>query len=125
MGDLLNVRKVIMPIAEKSKDKLGAMDTYAEVATATAGFDIFDEDAVHDKRSNAILEASDFITDIREYDVPYHVRVTIDLDIRLGKWYTIDAKHGQVSLTCIEGRVGAAGGTMGRDEPERAEGIWA
>jgi DNA polymerase epsilon subunit 1 len=105
VSDLLSVRRTIMPIAEKNKEKITAMDTYAEVATATAGFDIFDEDAVHDKRSNTILEASDFITDIREYDVPYHVRVTIDLDIRLGKWYTVDAKHGRVSLTCIEERL--------------------
>jgi DNA polymerase epsilon subunit 1 len=32
VGDLLNVRKGIMPIAEKNKKKVSAMDTYAEVA---------------------------------------------------------------------------------------------
>ena len=32
VGDLLNVRKTIMPIAEKNKKGLNAMDTYAEVA---------------------------------------------------------------------------------------------
>jgi DNA polymerase epsilon subunit 1 len=105
VSDLMSVRKVIMPIADRNKEKITAMDTYAEVATATAGFDIYDEEEMNDKRSNAILEASDFITDIREYDVPYHVRVTIDLDIRLGKWYTVEAKHGVISLTCIEERL--------------------
>ena len=105
VNDLLAVRKVLMPIAEKNKEKITAMDTYAEVASASAGFDLYDEEAANEKRSNAILEASDFITDIREYDVPYHVRVTIDKDIRIGKWYTVEAKHGHITLTCIEDRL--------------------
>ena len=29
------------------------------------------------------------ITDIREYDVPYHVRVAIDLKINVGHWYVV------------------------------------
>jgi DNA polymerase elongation subunit (family B) len=29
--------------------------------------------------NTALSDASDFIVDIREYDVPYHVRVMIDL----------------------------------------------
>ena len=105
VSDLLSVRKVIMPIAEKNKEKISAMDTYAEVASAGAGFDIYDEEAENERKSNAILEASDFVTDIREYDVPYHVRVTIDKDIRIGKWYTVEAKHGHITLTCIEERL--------------------
>lgn len=32
VGDLLGVRKVIMPIAEKNMKNMNAMDTYAEVA---------------------------------------------------------------------------------------------
>jgi DNA polymerase epsilon subunit 1 len=32
VNDLLAVRKVIMPIAEKNKKSMNAMDTYAEVA---------------------------------------------------------------------------------------------
>ena len=32
VGDLLSVRKAIMPIAEKNKSSMNAMDTYAEVA---------------------------------------------------------------------------------------------
>lgn len=32
VGDLLGVRKVILPIAEKNKKNMNAMDTYAEVA---------------------------------------------------------------------------------------------
>ncbi len=32
VGDLLGVRKVIMPIAERNKENMNAVDTYAEVA---------------------------------------------------------------------------------------------
>ena len=105
VNDLLSVRKTVMPIAEKNREKVNAMDTYAEVAGATAGFDVYDEDQIQDVRRSGIAEASDHIVDIREYDVPYHVRVTIDKDIRIGKWYSVEAKHGVVSMTCLEERL--------------------
>jgi DNA polymerase epsilon subunit 1 len=95
VNDLLGVRKAIMPIAEKNKGSMNAMDTYAEVAryglwlllvsltgadcrSANAGFDLFDDERDNDRRLNGRAEASDYIVDIREFDVPYHVRVAID-----------------------------------------------
>ncbi|KAF2466844.1 DNA polymeras-like protein epsilon [Lindgomyces ingoldianus] len=104
VNDLLAVRKVVNPVVDKNKKKMDAMDTYAEVASANAGFDIFD-DQEHENRLSGATDASDFILDIREYDVPYHVRVAIDKDIRIGKWYTVEAKHGVISMTCIEERL--------------------
>jgi len=32
--------------------------------------------------NNSVVDASDFIVDIREWDVPYHVRVMIDMGMR-------------------------------------------
>jgi DNA polymerase elongation subunit (family B) len=46
-------------------------------SSANAGFELLDED-VDDRARNAHTEASAYIVDIREYDVPYHVRVAID-----------------------------------------------
>jgi DNA polymerase epsilon subunit 1 len=47
--------------------------------SANAGFDLFDDSRDDDKRLNTtIADASDFIVDIREFDVPYQVRVAID-----------------------------------------------
>lgn len=46
--------------------------------SANAGFDMFDDERYDDKRNASIADASDYIVDIREYDVPYHVRVAID-----------------------------------------------
>lgn len=100
VNDLLAVRRTIMPIAEKNKKSMNAMDTYAEVAryvrlgrapggcadhavSANAGFDLFDDERVNDVRNTTIADASDFIVDIREFDVPYHVRVAIDKGGRL------------------------------------------
>ena len=111
VSDLLSVRKVIMPIAEKNKEKLDAMDTYAEVAVASAGFDPIEEDLARGQ-PNGVLGASDFVVDIREFDVPYHVRVTIDKDIRIGKWYIVEARHGTVSLTSLEERLQRADPTV-------------
>ncbi|KAL2072031.1 hypothetical protein VTL71DRAFT_11374 [Oculimacula yallundae] len=104
--DLLAARRDIMPIAEKNKKNMNAMDTYAEVASANAGFDLFDDDRDDERRLNAsVADASDFIVDIREWDVPYHVRVMIDLDIRTGKWYSVESKHGVTSMKCLEERL--------------------
>ncbi|KAI9829581.1 MAG: DNA polymerase epsilon catalytic subunit [Sarea resinae] len=106
VSDLLNVRKTLLPIAEKNIKNMSAMDTYAEVASASAGFDLFDDDERdNDRGIHGVMEASNFIIDIREYDVPYHVRVAIDKDIRIGKWYKVEAKHGVINLTCIEERL--------------------
>jgi len=41
--------------------------------------DVFDsDDEENTKTSSGIVDSQNFITDIREFDVPYHVRVAID-----------------------------------------------
>ncbi|KAL8927136.1 MAG: hypothetical protein Q9208_002520 [Pyrenodesmia sp. 3 TL-2023] len=105
VGELLEARSSLMPLAEDNKKTMTAMDTYAEVASVNAGFDLFDGERDYVEQNGRIADASDYIVDIREYDVPYHVRVAIDKDIRIGKWYTVEAKHGVTTLTCIEERI--------------------
>jgi DNA polymerase epsilon subunit 1 len=37
-----------------------------------------------------------FVCDLREHDIPYTMRTSIDLDIRVGSWYIVTpAGHGQ------------------------------
>ena len=55
-------------------------------ARADTEFDLIDEDDGYDKQYAKVADASDFIVDIREYDVPYHVRVAIDKGLRLVNW---------------------------------------
>lgn len=39
-----------------------------------------------------LQDALDALLDMREYDVPYHMRFQIDTDIRCGHWYNVRAK---------------------------------
>ncbi len=41
-----------------------------------------------------LQDVMDCIVDIREYDVPYHVRFSIDHDVRCGHWFTVKCKVG-------------------------------
>lgn len=75
----------------------------------------FDDDIEDGGGSRPVLDAIEHIIDAREWDVPYHIRVAIDKgtfqanrinkDIRIGKWYTVKAKAGQVTIEVIEGRL--------------------
>ena len=67
-------------------------------------------------------ECSELILDMREYDVPYYVRASIDkskhcseyrlcsatLDIRVGLWYEIDISGGEVSFKSRTDLIGRA-----------------
>lgn len=87
--NLLAARKTLAPFAEANQKKLAQYADYgADYAQSALN-----------KSFSAKSDASDYILDIREYDVPYHVRVSIDLDVRVGKWYTVTAVEGVVSLT--------------------------
>ncbi|CAJ2509442.1 Uu.00g144680.m01.CDS01 [Anthostomella pinea] len=104
--DLMSARRDIMPIAEKNRKAMGTVDVYAEVASEQAGFDLFDDSRDDDRRHNASFsDASDYIVDCREYDVPYHVRVMIDMDVRVARWYFVEAKHGVTTLSLQEDRL--------------------
>lgn len=36
--------------------------------------------------------------ELREYDVPYHIRFAIDTDVRCGHWYTVRCAEGVTTL---------------------------
>ena len=40
----------------------------------------------------------DNIVDVREYDVPYYLRVAIDDKLFVGYWYTVKVTHGNVII---------------------------
>ena len=93
VSDLLTVRRDVMPLALANGKKRDGVDAYAEVIAA-GGFgggggpsmDIM-MDSGAGLKSNQ--DPRDGIIDIREYDVPYYLRVSIDNDIRIGLWYTV------------------------------------
>ncbi|KAJ8965898.1 hypothetical protein NQ314_003839 [Rhamnusium bicolor] len=86
--DLIKVRKEILKVVRKNKGKVNANSYYTEMLTSTLVNNI--EDIANLNKVNS--DQMENILDIREYDVPYHVRVSIDLKVFCGSWYTIKTK---------------------------------
>ncbi|EPQ51216.1 DUF1744-domain-containing protein [Gloeophyllum trabeum ATCC 11539] len=107
VSDLLSVRRDIVPLALANGAKRDAVDAYAEVVNATAEnagmqIELEDEDMRGSSREKDPREA---IIDVREYDVPYYLRVAIDNEIRVGLWYAVTFTAGQPSFKHIAERV--------------------
>ncbi|GBE84413.1 DNA polymerase epsilon catalytic subunit A [Sparassis crispa] len=117
VSDLLTVRRDIMPLALANSAKLDAVDAYAEVVNSTAGVGIsIDMDVewgadvnmdARDSRNAGGREKDprEGVIDIREFDVPYYLRVAIDNDLRVGLWYAVTFTAGQPAFTQIVERV--------------------
>ncbi|KAH9822597.1 hypothetical protein DFH28DRAFT_458835 [Melampsora americana] len=130
---LLRVRRELLSLATKNRDKMDALDTYAEmIQGGCENFGLADMEDVEYTQEDDFLEAeggaqrnkhksvatakshaapaaatdpSEWIIDIREYDVPYYLRVAIDRDLRVGLWYTVTASHEEVTCVRIPDRV--------------------
>ncbi|XP_054717403.1 DNA polymerase epsilon catalytic subunit A-like [Uloborus diversus] len=78
--DLTKVKREIMPHVKKNKERQKLKTSYNEV---------FNDDAdISSKKSDQV----DSIMDIKEHDVPYHMRVSIDLKIFVGHWYFVKGR---------------------------------
>ncbi|CAE1311507.1 POLE [Acanthosepion pharaonis] len=84
--ELVKVKRDIMPTVKKNKEREKSMDNYAAMLNMHHG----NEEGGH--VSKKIAEQMDNIIDIREYDVPYHVRVSTDLKIFVGHWYSVKGR---------------------------------
>ncbi|EGO19905.1 hypothetical protein SERLADRAFT_363759 [Serpula lacrymans var. lacrymans S7.9] len=114
VSDLLTVRRDIAPLALANGAKRDAVDAYAEVVSATASANINIElEGEWAEFGGSSTTGSSFrerdpgecIIDIREYDVPYYLRVAIDNELRVGLWYAVTFTAGQPSFTQIVERV--------------------
>ncbi|XP_074410293.1 DNA polymerase epsilon catalytic subunit A isoform X1 [Zonotrichia albicollis] len=85
--DLLKVRKEISPAVRKNREQDQASDVYTTMlSSALSGGSLStDEEGASKKVANQM----DNIVDMREYDVPYHVRLSIDLKIHVAHWYNV------------------------------------
>lgn len=94
--DLSAVRKVLLPAAQRNADLVKERGLHAD--------DPLDEFATGASRSTAAMRKHPdgyglkHILELREYDIPYHLRVSIDLGIRCGLWYTVAAIGGKVHI---------------------------
>ncbi|KAF1787624.1 DNA polymerase epsilon, catalytic subunit A, C-terminal [Phytophthora cactorum] len=75
--DLMTVKKELAPLVARNQERLQARQAY-EMQGQTR-----EQGAGSDENESSLLE-------LREYDVPYPMRVAIDLDIRVGAWYHVN-----------------------------------
>ncbi|KAK6456843.1 DNA-directed DNA polymerase epsilon, catalytic subunit A [Scheffersomyces xylosifermentans] len=113
ISDLLMGRRLLSPIIKDNQMKKDSRDIYQAMnfnynnnksssgdysngnygaISADSGFADFNSN------NDSPSDPSIFIEDIKEYDVPYHVRVSIDVNVRVGKWYDVYVKHSEVTL---------------------------
>ncbi|KAI7734909.1 hypothetical protein M8C21_021712, partial [Ambrosia artemisiifolia] len=81
----MQVKSDLMHAVERNKEKSNAAGAYEFMYAAG-------------KSNERIQDFLDCIVDIREYDVPYHVRFAIDNDIRSGLWYDVNVSCDGVTL---------------------------
>jgi DNA polymerase epsilon subunit 1 len=111
VSDLLTVRRDILPLALANSAKRDAVDAYAEVVHATttdASLGISFDDDDEGGATSAVRGSGDpreAIIDIREYDVPYYLRVAIDNELRVGLWYNVTFEAGHPVFTNMPERV--------------------
>lgn len=120
--DLLTVRRDIVPLALANSAKMNAVDAYAEVVNAeaaaasmkimldgdeapTTAWSMDVDGTTATKKGAGDRDPREGIIDVREFDVPYYLRVAIDKDIRVGLWYSVTMNTGQPTLTRITDRV--------------------
>ena len=113
VSDLLTVRRDIAPLALENGAKRGAVDAYADVVNATAGpstnMELEGEWAEIGGSINGgscrERDPRECIVDIREFDVPYYLRVAIDNELRVGLWYAVTFNAGKPTFSQITERV--------------------
>lgn len=74
-NQLFEARKLLKPILSYNESNKSEQRIY--------------KSSVQNPSKNSVRDVKSLIEDIREYDVPYHVRISIDKNIRVGKWYKI------------------------------------
>lgn len=101
VSDLLTAKRLIMPIVKENQSKRDTRDVFQVLSINNVNSQDGRQGGDY-RKSRANETAADptsYIDDIREHDVPYHVRVSIDKNIRIGKWYDVFAQHGTIELT--------------------------
>ena len=100
-------RRELLPIVEKNKAKSNASVAYQALHEQDAlnahenggGSDAMQTDArgkrvFENSKKKTFTDYEDAMLDIREYDVPYHMRYMIDSEVRCGHWYDVKIEIG-------------------------------
>ncbi|CAF3181051.1 unnamed protein product [Rotaria sp. Silwood2] len=109
IDDLMKACKELQPIVKRNIEREKEQQSRPELAVlkrATSSNP--SSDLIVDGLSNANVaeKQSDDIIELREFDVPYHIRVRIDLKIDVGLWYSVRGQSTRrtTKSTCIKTR---------------------
>ncbi|XP_029670196.1 DNA polymerase epsilon catalytic subunit A isoform X1 [Formica exsecta] len=83
--DLTKVKRDIMRVVKVNKEREKSNTYYTDMLATT----LQPNEQDNNKQT---LDHMDNILDIREYDVPHHVRVSIDANIFCGTWYSVKTR---------------------------------
>lgn len=98
-NSLIKTRKFFMTVLENNITRSKKKDIFAEILGST-----YAPQTTASKFCYKNMEPTNFILDIREYDVPYHVRVSIDLKIFCGMWYDTEIQDEIKNITRVQSR---------------------
>lgn len=91
------VRREIMAAVRKNREREKTNTNYIKLLSSSLA---------HSSSTVTTKSADyfDYIVDIREYDVPFHVRVSIDLKLNCGLWYDIRCRPGGLEMPLVTPR---------------------
>ncbi|KAL5717104.1 DNA-directed DNA polymerase [Ranunculus cassubicifolius] len=81
---LMRLKSDLLSVVERNQAKNDTAEAYESILTG--------------KSEQRHQDYIDCIVDLREYDVPYHVRFAIDNDLRCGQWYDVSVSSAGVIL---------------------------
>ena len=113
--DLMDVRREVLPMVKNNQNKCQAAEAYEALhqmevmnganqggrshhAGAGGSSSGGGAGAGGSKGKRAVANYGDAMIDIREYDVPYHMRWLIDTETRCGWWYNVKVRRERVCL---------------------------
>lgn len=84
VNEMMEVKSQLRPIIQQNQKRAALSDNF--------------EEDVDPREMRAAADPLAFVADMREHDVPYTMRVSIDMDLRVGGWYIVTPLQG--SETC-------------------------
>ncbi|XP_005182541.1 DNA polymerase epsilon catalytic subunit 1 [Musca domestica] len=94
---MTKVRREIMAAVRKNTEREKSNTFYLQMLANSLAANASNDGEGSKKQ----LDYMDCVKELREHDVPYHVRVSIDLKIFCGQWYNIRCRSGGMELPII------------------------
>ena len=88
VAQLMDVRSQLKDVIQKNQSRSSRNTTAASWMAATSSSSSSSSSSTADQE--LLKDPLAILTDMREYDIPYVVRVCTDMDIRVGTWYTVE-----------------------------------